>query len=885
MGEEISNNKPQNVIKRDIKLEACRQVGSFQQSSKLKTEGNHPNSVTANGSTISDYTRHTVQCTDANHQANKVEIALIQLGANAGAAHTSFCMQSQAIHEGQQHGRISINSQIYQPMSVPQLPHANLQTAGPGAYAAGPGVQPQRRIQVCYTGASTLSNAVQATQSEDIEAGLVRRPEHGLAMHGLAVAKAVDDDTTSISEAQQVFPKKMQLGATIQKGKARRAVYCIMTMVCVSAVAMALGLVSKQHDGPASLAPTMAPSVSLSSAPSATEGLFDGELPDYTLEALQDPFSPQYLAYEWLSGHPKLDSLMDWEKKQLFAMVTFYYAMDGPHWPYGVRKSWLDYEVESPCNWYSSSHGLLYYGEEQDLYFELHGEESNSCNERGDIRQLALSQVNLILLEVPFIPPEVGLLTSLDAIDLLGTGLKQDLSDFLPPLTIQGLTNLRRLNLAGNNLSGPLSSDFGLLAQLQDLGLNSNSLSGSIPSEIGLMTSLESLRVSSNNLSFIPSELGQLTKLTELNMSANKLGTIPSAIFKLTRLQELTLSSISVTGEIPHNLKLLTNLQHLFLNRNFLSGSIPIQVAQLTNLEQIQLDNNLLSGPLPLRFAAMPSLSALYLSNNALSGSIPSNLGTLTWAKFLELGSNLFAGTIPTQLGLLDASKLHSLYLNSNNLSGLIPTQLGLLGNHDLAEDFGLPSNSLYKLRSFGLDLSSNNLSGPIPSQLGLVRDLGSKLVLASNFLSGSIPTEIGVLSLVTGIMDLSENQLTAQIPSEFGMLSDLQSLAIGSNSITGTIPAEIARMRLLARLDLSNLSLSGTVPLGVAALVENNELRIFDISSNRNLTGNLSGGLEFCSLNQPDCPDSCDIFGICRSCSFKFDCTEQLSGCGCLDI
>lgn len=74
-------------------------------------------------------------------------------------------------------------------------------------------------------------------------------------------------------------------------------------------------------------------------------------------------------------------------------------------------------------------------------------------------------------------------------------------------------------SLRGNNLSGPIPSEVGLLTNVVTLVLLNNGLTGSIATELGALTNCESIGFHNNKLnSTIPSELGLLTNLEVLNL-------------------------------------------------------------------------------------------------------------------------------------------------------------------------------------------------------------------------------------------------------------------------------------------------------------------------------------------------------------------------------
>jgi hypothetical protein len=68
------------------------------------------------------------------------------------------------------------------------------------------------------------------------------------------------------------------------------------------------------------------------------------------------------------------------------------------------------------------------------------------------------------------------------------------------------------LSLLGNQLSGPIPSELGNLANLQALSLDGNQLSGSIPSELGNLANLEWLYLRDNQFSgCVPVKLLDMT--------------------------------------------------------------------------------------------------------------------------------------------------------------------------------------------------------------------------------------------------------------------------------------------------------------------------------------------------------------------------------------
>ncbi|EER90858.1 hypothetical protein BDA96_01G089300 [Sorghum bicolor] len=142
---------------------------------------------------------------------------------------------------------------------------------------------------------------------------------------------------------------------------------------------------------------------------------------------------------------------------------------------------------------------------------------------------------------------------------------------------------IRALDLAGNQISGMMPDNVGLLGALVKMDMSRNFLEGQIPASFEDLKTLKFLSLAGNNLS----------------------GRIPSCLGQLRSLRVLDLSSNSLAGEIPNNLVTLRDITVLLLNNNKLSGNIP-------------------------DLASSPSLSIFNVSFNDLSGPLPSKVHSLT---------------------------------------------------------------------------------------------------------------------------------------------------------------------------------------------------------------------------------------------------------------
>lgn len=99
-------------------------------------------------------------------------------------------------------------------------------------------------------------------------------------------------------------------------------------------------------------------------------------------------------------------------------------------------------------------------------------------------------------------------------LDLRGRGLSAIPSD------VFSRTDLERLDLSNNKLTGAPQAEIRHLQNLKFLDLSGNQLTG-LPAELGQLKHLETLNVSNNKLTGLPMELGNLTQLRVLDLSGN----------------------------------------------------------------------------------------------------------------------------------------------------------------------------------------------------------------------------------------------------------------------------------------------------------------------------------------------------------------------------
>ena len=343
-------------------------------------------------------------------------------------------------------------------------------------------------------------------------------------------------------------------------------------------------------------------------------------------KALRTKSSPQFSAFSWLADTANLSDYLEnvsVEKiSQRHAMATLYISTNGDSW--SNNQSWLSDKDE--CFWFTRAAGSI-------------------CDGKGRLQNLQLNYNNLD----GSIPLEVGLLTSLESLDLSGGPVKR--------------------------LTGPIPGTLVYLSLLKELRLPNNELTGIIATEIGTLESIQELDISDNELAGeIPIEISDLKRLTSLNMGGNRLeGSVPRGIGNLKYLSSLRLDRNSLRGDLPRSIGNLRKLDSLNLAENRLTG-IPTELGRLTTLRFFSVHDNNITGPLLPEIGEMSNLRSLYLSKNNFHGSLPTELGMLFNLRTLDLSRNGFGGTIRSELGLI-ASPMRVLKLDHNRLSGTIPSE------------------------------------------------------------------------------------------------------------------------------------------------------------------------------------------------------------------
>jgi Leucine-rich repeat (LRR) protein len=586
---------------------------------------------------------------------------------------------------------------------------------------------------------------------------------------------------------------------------------------------------------------------------------FEASLPEYTLTTLlqaENPDSPQRLALDWLSGHPELDSMKEDSARmtQLFALVTIYYSLDGPHWTRDAL--WGPNDLS---NWLNYSHPECLWDESSGL----------ACDEEGSLVTLHLDYLKSSRTNNLSMPAEIGLLSNLIRVSYRMMEMDMTLQDLLPPQHFT-LPKLEMMALTPS-MGGTLSSHIGLLSNLNSLDIyhratdqaSNNNVYGRLPTELGLLTNMIDLTFL--NAAFqgeVISELGQLTNLYRISIAGSSLeGPVPTELGRITTLTKIQLANNKgINGNLPSELGLLLNLTEIDIRGNALTGPIPTEFVGLAHVWNLDLSQNQFSSSaLPSELGLATQLRQVNVAGNQLDGRLPSEIGMLPLLVDLNVADNLFVGGLPTELGRLQ--QLLRFNVSHNEITGL-PSEIGFLDNIQV------------------FDASHNAIVGKLPTEMSRMGStLHTKtwaLHLSHNAISGELPSELGLMSRLTHL-DLQNNVIEGALPTQLGLLAQMLELHLASNSFDSSIPTEVGLMGLMTSLmdlDLSsNPSMTGTVPQELSDLVITHDLQNMNVTGNFMLNGEVPNGL--CQLNIDD-----NYCVYRESCSFSFDC-GRLCGCG----
>ena len=428
--------------------------------------------------------------------------------------------------------------------------------------------------------------------------------------------------------------------------------------------------------------------------------------------------------------------------------------------------------------------------------------------------------------------------------------------------TFSGLSELKRLNLADNNIWTVPNGIFCPLYSLRNLNLSKNHITD--VSQIGFAenesninakdlfvnnsptvacnTGLEQLDLSYNNLISIPNNcFTALRSLNYLHLDSNQLTILDDNSFKgLEKLQFLDISNnrlIALPPEIFENIK---QLQRLFIANNSLSVLAPQIFEKLNQLEVLDLSNNELTSSWINRdtFVGLSRLILLKLNNNKLK-----KIDQFVFREFYALQAlNLESNYIEhiAQNAFSDLRNLRQLLLSNNNLkivesrnfAGLQSLNQLILESNEISNIHPSAFDNLTNL----VDLSLNdNKLNTIPESIKKLNNLQA-LDLGKNQIESISGDSFKGLEQVTGLR-LTDNQITTITKGAFEPLKSVHVLNLATNKIRHIDQsAFLSNEKLRAiRLDCNSLEDISSVFTSLSSLVllnvSNNNIKWFDFS------------------------------------------------------
>ncbi|KAF3515477.1 hypothetical protein DY000_02063090 [Brassica cretica] len=375
-----------------------------------------------------------------------------------------------------------------------------------------------------------------------------------------------------------------------------------------------------------------------------------------------------------------------------------------------------------------------------------------------------------------------------------------------------GTKRVTRIQIGHSGLQGTLSPDIRSLTELERLELQWNNISGPIPTLSGL-SSLQVLMLSNNHFDSIPSDIFQgLTSLQSVDVDNNPFASweIPESLRNASALQNFSANSANVSGTLPGFLgpDEFPGLSILHLAFNNLEGELPLGLSG-SQIQSLWLNGQKLTGSIDV-LRNMTGLREVWLHSNAFSGPLPDFSG-LQELESLSLRDNSFTGPVPASLMSLDS--LRAVNLTNNHLQGPVP-EFKASVSVDLEKDtngFCLPAPGECDPR--------------VKSLLSIASSVEYPLRLAESWIGNDPCTNWIGITCSNGnvtVINLEKMGLTGTISPEFGSIKSLQRIILGINNLTGTIPHELTTLPNLKTLDVSSNHLFGKVPAFKSNVVVN---------------------------------------------------------------
>ncbi|GAB2299182.1 mitogen activated protein kinase [Dionaea muscipula] len=375
-----------------------------------------------------------------------------------------------------------------------------------------------------------------------------------------------------------------------------------------------------------------------------------------------------------------------------------------------------------------------------------------------------------------------------------------------------------RIQIGRQNLQGTLPSNLSALSQLERLELQYNEISGPIPSLSGL-SSLQVVLLSNNLFTSFPADFfSGLSSLQSIEVDDNPFSSweIPESVKNATALQNFSANSANITGKIPDFFgpDQFPGLQNLHLAFNNLEGGLPagFSGSQIQSLWVNGQKGQKLGGPIDV-IQNMTSLTEIWLHSNRFTEPLPDFSGIKN-LQVLSARDNQFTGIVP--LSLVNLGSLKVVNLTNNMLQGPVP-----VFHSSVAVDMVADTNSFCLPKP-------GDCSPQVNALLSIAKSFGYPLRFASNWKGNDPCADWSGVTCSNGnitVINFAKMGLNGTISPDFSSLKSLQRLILSDNNITGSIPLELTTLSALTSLDVSHNQLYGKVPSFRSNVMVNTDL------------------------------------------------------------
>ncbi|GMH62053.1 hypothetical protein TL16_g03398 [Triparma laevis f. inornata] len=465
---------------------------------------------------------------------------------------------------------------------------------------------------------------------------------------------------------------------------------------------------------------------------------------------------------------------------------------------------------------------------------------------------------------------EIGNCAKLQELNLQQNKLAQE----LPKDCFHKLSNLKKLFLSNNLLTGEIPEDIGKCVQLEDFRVSKNKLQGDVGSTLEALVNCNALyriwfngnpELKDDN---VPPSVKGLDALTWLVLPQPKedgsnnvqprgnLGKDAENVLKIWKglggdtkvlrndagdnVEEWANVTVAEAGGVIRVTELDWNKQDLY-------GNIPKEIGFLKSLKVLNLGQNVktfkrndadddgedegdkettksLSGTIPEEMGNLSNLKVLRLNGNQFEGQVPKILSNCKMLEELYLDDNKLTGNFPSELGKLPLKKLH---VQHNQLDGIIPSEL------DISKELDLNALAYYDNN----DLKAPNRQKPIDVDKSALKMCWKALGGDPAKLFNGEPKDhskwkgVKVVGYRVTEIDWSNCKLSGNVPPQFRNLSALTLLNLSKNNLQGAIAKELGLLGELQKLIINKNKLSGEIP---AEFNKCKELTHLDLSKNQ---------------------------------------------------